>query len=74
MNPDDFVTTREYEARNTILNARLDKIENKLDSIFTAQNNMRADGWKYVASSAISFFLGTGTYILSQFIINHLPH
>lgn len=74
MNPDDFVTAREFEARNTLMNSRLDKIDIKLDTISQSQNNMRADGWKYVATSMLSFLGGTGMYVIVEIIVNHIPH
>lgn len=68
----------EYEARNAVFQAQLDKLSAKMDALnvkmdtlTTSQNNMRTDAWKYVATSAISFFLGTGTYVVSQVIITH---
>lgn len=74
----DPIERPEYEARNAVFQAQLDKLSVKMDtlnvkmdSLGTTQNNMRTDAWKYVATSAISFFLGTGTYVVSQVIITH---
>lgn len=75
---------RQAELRADIrgLESKIDVLSAKIDNIMLAQStqasattaqisNMKADAWKYVATSLLSVLSGGAIYALGEFIITH---
>jgi len=58
----DFVTTREFEARHAELVVRLARLDGNIQDI----KNEQGKTWKYLASNLLSLFIGIASTLIAS--------